>query len=143
LKQKNLKPIFEIIDEVTSDWKFWERYWIQQFKTWGFSLTNATLGGEGLDITNSTSFKPGQTPWNKGISPSLKVRDQISSSLKGSISSKRKKVCQYSKEGDLLNTFDSLTLAAIAVGGCNSKISMCCRNKRKEHKNFAWKYSQA
>jgi hypothetical protein len=65
LKQNKLRPVFEIVDEVQEDWKFWERYWIQQFKVWGFSLTNATLGGEGLEIQNQTSFKKGSVPWNR------------------------------------------------------------------------------
>lgn len=39
-----------IIDEVdigTED--FWEIFWIQQFKIWGFKLYNGTSGGEGGD----------------------------------------------------------------------------------------------
>ena len=47
-------PIIEVIDEVSNDnWQFWERYWISQFITWGFNLTNLTDGGDGL-----TSFSP-------------------------------------------------------------------------------------
>lgn len=29
------------------NWKWLEQYWISQFKTWGFFLTNLTLGGNG------------------------------------------------------------------------------------------------
>lgn len=48
MKSIVLDPIFEIIDEVDeSEWKFWEIYWISQFKTWGFKLTNLTDGGDG------------------------------------------------------------------------------------------------
>lgn len=37
-----------IIDEVLeNEWKFWECYWIQQFKAWGFELTNLNNGGGG------------------------------------------------------------------------------------------------
>jgi hypothetical protein len=36
----------EIIDEV-EDWKFWESYWIEQFKCWGFKLENKNNGGGG------------------------------------------------------------------------------------------------
>lgn len=42
--------LLEIIDEVSStEWSFWETYWISQFKTWGFNLVNGTSGGEGSD----------------------------------------------------------------------------------------------
>lgn len=68
LKKLNLRPVFEIIDEVPqSEWQKWERYWIQQFIVWGFKLTNHTAGGDGLTIGNQTSFKCGQAPWNKGL----------------------------------------------------------------------------
>jgi hypothetical protein len=35
-----------VIDEV-EDWKYWEEYWIEQFKTWGFILLNQNKGGGG------------------------------------------------------------------------------------------------
>lgn len=51
LIKKNLKPIIEIIDVVsTDDWGFWEQYWIDQFKCWGFNLTNIANGGCGGDL---------------------------------------------------------------------------------------------
>jgi hypothetical protein len=37
---------YSIIDEV-EDWKFWESYWIEQFKCWGFNLENKNNGGGG------------------------------------------------------------------------------------------------
>ena len=47
LKNENF-PILDIIDEVfVDDWRFWESYWIEQFKAWGFKLTNSTKGGDG------------------------------------------------------------------------------------------------
>lgn len=66
LKVQGLKPLFEIIDEVHDDWKFWERYWIAQFKIWGFKLCNSALGGEGLEVGNQTTFKKGNVSWNQG-----------------------------------------------------------------------------
>jgi hypothetical protein len=35
-----------IIDEV-ENWKYWECYWIEQFKQWGFQLENKNNGGGG------------------------------------------------------------------------------------------------
>ena len=34
------------MDEV-EDWKFWESYWIEQFRCWGFKLENKNNGGGG------------------------------------------------------------------------------------------------
>lgn len=40
----------ELIDEVPdNEWRFWESYWISQFKVWGFQLENKNSGGGGLD----------------------------------------------------------------------------------------------
>jgi hypothetical protein len=35
-----------VIDKV-EDWKYWEEYWIEQFKAWGFTLLNQNKGGGG------------------------------------------------------------------------------------------------
>ena len=48
LKKLNLKPIMTIIDETEDNWQDLESYWIGQFRTWGFNLTNHTNGGEGV-----------------------------------------------------------------------------------------------
>jgi hypothetical protein len=41
IKNNNLKPIIEIVDEVDDEgWDFWEKYWISQLKCWGFELFN-------------------------------------------------------------------------------------------------------
>lgn len=48
LKKLKLKPIMTIIDETTDDWQQLEMYWISQFRTWGFNITNHTNGGEGV-----------------------------------------------------------------------------------------------
>lgn len=40
--------ILNVIDEVREEeWKFWESYWIEQFKVWGFKLENKNKGGGG------------------------------------------------------------------------------------------------
>ena len=47
LLKQGLKPIMTVIDEIEGDWQWLEKYWISQFKQWGFNLTNITSGGEG------------------------------------------------------------------------------------------------
>lgn len=77
--QKELRngctPIIEVIDEVPeSEWDFWEQYWISQFKSWGFNLTNTTIGGDGLTITKEIIIKRTKTNFNKN---SIKLNKEI------------------------------------------------------------------
>lgn len=58
LKKQNLLPDILILEETNiEESNFWEIFWINQFKTWGFELKNMTDGGDG-------SY--GIIPWNKG-----------------------------------------------------------------------------
>ena len=39
---------YVILDEIENiNWKFWEQYWIEQFKAWEFTLLNKNNGGGG------------------------------------------------------------------------------------------------
>lgn len=59
LKLNGLLPKLQIVDEVPNEeWKFWEQYYICLFRSWGFDLTNISIGGEG-------QYR-GFVPWNKG-----------------------------------------------------------------------------
>lgn len=58
LLDKGKRPTIEIIDEIyTTEWEFWEQYWISQFKTWGFNLTNITAGGAGCKYKRTCDTK--------------------------------------------------------------------------------------
>ena len=77
LKSKGLKPILEIIDEVPDkDWKFWEIHYISLYRSWGFSLTNGTEGGDGVST--------GNIPWNKGLT-GIYSKETIEKIRKGSV----------------------------------------------------------
>ena len=58
LLNKGLKPIFTVIDEINGDWEWLEIYWIEQFKSWGYKLTNITKGGEGAYGSGKWNNKP-------------------------------------------------------------------------------------
>jgi hypothetical protein len=58
LKLKGLIPIMTVIDETDKDWRLLEMYWIEQFKAWGFNLTNCTNGGEGAYGAGQWNNKP-------------------------------------------------------------------------------------
>ena len=66
LKKKGLRPILKVVEEVpNNEWRYWEKFWISIFKSWGFRLVNHTSGGEGASFANKGSFKKGMVPWNK------------------------------------------------------------------------------
>ena len=67
LKNKGLKPVFEIIDEVNvNEWKEKEKYYIKYYIDAGCVLVNNTNGGDGLSFGNQTSFKKGSKSPTKG-----------------------------------------------------------------------------
>lgn len=73
--RKGYTPIISIIDEVLeSEWQYWEKYWIAQFKAWEFKLTNATPGGEGNTITKEMAIKIGKMNFDRNT---IKLKDEI------------------------------------------------------------------
>ena len=67
-----------VIDEV-EDWKFWESYWIEQFKCWGFKLENKNNGGGGPSSYTEEQKQKMRKPRIEGtgdkISKTLKQRN--------------------------------------------------------------------
>ena len=141
LKKEGLKPKMKILDEVLeSEWKFWERFWINQFKQWNFNLVNHTSGGDGLTLGNETSFKKGNIPWNYGKSFSQETKDKISASLLGVKNKPLCPVIQMDLEGNFIEEFESITEASIKTNSSLSKICSVCKGNRKSTNNFKWKY---
>lgn len=66
---KNIQ--INLIEEIpTNEWKFWECYWIEQFKCWGFQLCNKNNGGGGS--TKWTETQKNNPLRNKKLSEALK-----------------------------------------------------------------------
>jgi len=106
LLNKNLKPIIKEIDRIpVSEWQFWETHYIFLFRSWGFSLTNLTFGGDGLSnptkevrnkisdslkkkyssgglVTWNKGIETGHTPWNKDLPATKELKDKVSISCK-------------------------------------------------------------
>ena len=51
-----------------------------------------------------------------------------------------KKVNQYNKNGDFIQSFDSLSEASSCLGISASRISACCTGKMDTYKGYIWKY---
>lgn len=54
----------------------------------------------------------------------------------------KKAVCQYSKSGEYITEYSSITEAAKAVGTTANKICQCLKGTQKTSKGFMWKYKK-
>jgi hypothetical protein len=94
-------PIVEILDEVPEEeWQFWEKYWISQFKQWGFKLLNISEGGDGINSGHKFSKKTlmKMRKAKLGIKLSLTHKSKISKSVK----QKSLENPNYNRSGDNL-----------------------------------------
>lgn len=159
LISKGAHPVLEILDEVESNqWQYWEKYWISQFKIWGFKLVNSTDGGEGnnnqiftLETRKKLSEKfsgEGNPFFNKKHSDEtkkiLKHKRQFQktnfSKLLESNKNKRKPVIQYDKYGNIIKEWEYVLEAATKLGLIASHISSVCNKKRKSCGGYIWKF---
>jgi hypothetical protein len=112
---QNKHPIIELLDIVNeNDWCFWEEYWISQFKSWGFKLTNLHRGGTGGD----------------------------SICIKNNAKIKGKNTEVYNLKGDLLKVFKYPTEAALYFKADPSSVLKCCNNKSWSSNNLLFRYEK-
>lgn len=121
LKVKGIKPIIQIIDicDNKEDSIWIEQYWISQFKTWGFNLTNLTEGGEGQ--------------YGRKL---IFTQEHINKIKKAAC----KKVYQYDLNNNLIYIFNSLKECVLKYGNA---IIRCVINERKTAYNYIWKYNSS
>ena len=84
LLNNNERPIIEILDEVPiDDWQLYEAYWIEQFRQWGFILTNQTSGGDGgSGYIHTAESKEKMRQAKLGTTLSEEQKNKISLSVK-------------------------------------------------------------
>lgn len=168
LTTNNIKPIIEILDIIDGDdWGIAEKYWISQFKTWGFNLVNNSEGGENPPILKSHSEKTKQklslikTEYfknnkhhRKGVSHTkehiLKIletkknnplvyTDEIKKNMSDSHLISSNVPCgQYTLNGELIKVWDRVIDASHYYK--TNHIIAVCQNKRKTTKGFIWSF---
>ena len=161
LLKKDLKPIIDIIDEVVEeDWVFWEMYWIEQLKVWGFNLKNGTIGGDGIKgyvytekdkekmkgrilsketkekMSRSKKGKP--SPWNSVFGKNHhRFGSKHSEETKDKM---RIHIKQFNKLGVLVNEWRGISEASKELKISISGISRACSGERKTAGGYIWKY---
>ena len=160
LRKENLRPVMEILDEVEeSEWKYWEKFWIEQFRQWGFNLVNHTSGGDGLTIGNITSFKKGHRPWNYGTrKPKIlkgnrgrtenSIKNQFkkgvkpwNTGIKGVKLKHDKNVYQFNKERTIMiRKWNTAKEAGNTLNINIEGIGQCARGNSKSCGGYYWNY---
>ena len=167
LIKNGVKPKLNIIDEVPlEEWGFWEQYWIEQFKMWGFKLTNIANGGVGGNLGDIVNKKISKALKGRKISKESKDKMSISSIGKKhsegtknkmskqkvgvnnpmygkerpESSKKYRKVVQLSLNGNKIKLWDGLSIASRELNINRCTISDVCNGRKKTAGGFKWKY---
>ena len=145
LLKRNVNPLIEIIDEVpSSEWEFWEIFYISLFKSWGFQLTNNTSGGNGTGSgINNPNYGRKLTEDHKHKC-SLKLRGKNNPSYGKKPSDETlkklsKPVLQYSLDGNFIKIWNSIREAESELK--IHSISTCCHEKLLSTGGFIWHFS--
>lgn len=147
---KQLDSVEATCDE---DWQKLEKYWIAKYKEEGINLINESEGGEGTNdpevITKRAALitdrhRSKETKRKISIANSKPKTEEAKQAVKTAMTKKfGVKVKQYDKQGNLIEIWDSITLAAESCGSTKQAISKCC-NPNDRHKTAAgyiWKYA--
>jgi hypothetical protein len=135
LREQGLKPVMEIIEECDDAvWRERERHWIAHHLEQGDRLTNATVGGDGIDgyvfteeqrARLSESHKGLPSP-RRGIPVPVEVRQKVSDSMKGKPSNFKGK--QHTEEAK----------QKVAAAKRGKPMSPEARAKMSESARLAW-----
>ena len=156
LLQSGLLPILEIIEQCNDcKWQEREQYWIRYYKELGFDLKNMTLGGEsnnGYVFTPEDRLKQSESQKlrHKTTPFSMETREKLSKKAKQTLNgldnlklgSKKSQIpiIQKSKDGEIINQWDSLQQASDELSIERSNISHCLRGRIKTSGGFKWEY---
>jgi hypothetical protein len=144
VRKDGFRPELLILDEVSIDnWQYWESFYISLYKTFGFNLVNYTSGGDGATFGNDGSWKKGNIPHNKGIPCKEETKEKIRNKLVGTSNVfSYKAIIQYDIQYNEIKRYKCIKDAIDESDGLfiASKISMCCKGIRKQHRGFIWKY---
>lgn len=143
---KGFIPNIEIIDEVSSnEWEFWEQFYISLFKSWGFNLTNTTIGGNGTGsgVDNPNYGKKLTDEHKKKCSLKLSGKNNPFFGKTHPPETMRlfyKSVLQYSTNGYIIKEWCSIKDAETKLK--IHSISSCCHGKLLSCGGFIWRFKK-
>jgi hypothetical protein len=137
-------PLVDVIDEVPSlEWEFWEIFYIGLFKSWGFNLTNNTIGGNGTGSGECNPNYGKKLTKDHKMKCSLKLRGDKNpfygkKHSEDAIKKFSKPILQYSIDGKFIKEWNSIRSAERELK--ISSISTCCHKKLLSSGGFIWRF---
>jgi hypothetical protein len=145
--------VIEILDDVSlHEWKFWECFWIEQFKQWGYVLSNKNNGGGGATKQNFSPIRSqkiskarlGKPMPHKGKKFTEEHKEKIKST-RGFLQSRpntwtNQPVLQYNLDGTFIREFGSQLEASYFLQVKGDGVGACCRGKQKSAYGYIWKF---
>lgn len=139
------------------------KYYKSNQREYGYNITNGGDGVHGFKHTEETLskihnlFQKGCTPWNKGKTTPVEVREKQIKAKKGKTSVRKgcklskkeielhaqavsKKTYQYDIKGNLIKVWNSVKEASDCLKISMSGISGCCKGRTKTNHGFIWKH---
>lgn len=148
LLNKDLKPILEIIEECDeTNWEEREIYWINHYRE-KYDLTNILEGG-GHTATYGRLGKPWsdeQRINNRNARLGVPVnhteegKKNRANGIRKYYNENKKKVFQYSLDGEFIREWDSAVDAGLELNIIHSNITKVCKGERKKSGEFIWSY---
>lgn len=141
-------PIIEHLDEFDSDEEayYFEQYWINQFRAWGFNLVNSTDGGKGsFGYKHSKESMEKILKCNRASAQKRRIHFKVPMTKEehAVYLSKlySKPVLQYSLAGEFIKEWESAALAATSLGfKSKTTVTSCIYNTiSKSGGGFMWK----
>lgn len=128
-----------------------EQFWMDCLnvsdKTISYNILNTANSLLGFKHSAETRNKISQIQIGKTLSDEHK--NNISKGLKGKTKGipknkpahNRRRVTQFSKNGNTIKTWESITCVSESLNLNPSHIAACCRGRRKTHGGYIWSYS--
>lgn len=146
LKNKNLKPIIELVEECTeNNWIEREKYWIAYYRE-RFNLTNYLDGGQGqqkgykhTDVAKEkirlAAIKNTKGKFYKGQKFSAEINKKRALSNK-------KVIYQYTIDGNLIKKWDGIIDASVELGINKDSIITVLKGENITAGGFVWSYDE-
>jgi hypothetical protein len=135
---------FNIIDIILyknkKEWEFFENYWIEQFRCWGFELKNKNNGGGGPQFHNEETKQKMRIPKSEETKKKMKKPRVNKQGFSNPKPKKRIPIVQLDKNNNIIQIFASCLEAAQILNLNPIAINNALNHRAQTSGGYLWKY---